>query len=79
MGKPVRDELVKRIKTMGKPIAVGSDRASSSKPEYGFQTFTEQSPNMIFINKGAVSSMPTKDAARLWATAGKNSNLRVLI
>jgi PAS domain S-box-containing protein len=52
MGKPVRDEFVKRIKTMEKPVAVGSDRASSSKPGYGFQTFTEQSPNMIFINEG---------------------------
>ncbi len=70
---------MKRIKTLEKQIAAGSARVSSIKPEYSFQTFTEQSPNMIFINKGAVSSMPTKDAARLWATAGKNSILRVLI
>ncbi len=52
MGKPTRDELVKRIKTLEKQIAAGSASASSIKPEYGFRTFTEQSPNMIFINKG---------------------------
>ena len=52
MGKPARDELVKRIKTMEKQIAAASAGASSIKPEYDFKTFTEQSPNMIFINKG---------------------------
>jgi PAS domain S-box-containing protein len=52
MGKPARDELVKRIKTLEKQIAAESARGSSQKPDYGFQTFTEQSPNMIFINKG---------------------------
>jgi PAS domain S-box-containing protein len=52
MGKPARDELVKRIKTLEKQTAAGSAGTSSIKPEYGFRTFAEQSPNMIFINKG---------------------------
>ena len=54
MGKPAHDELVKRIKTLEKQIAAGSAGVSSIKPEYSFQTFTEQSPNMIFINKGGL-------------------------
>ena len=52
MGKPARDELVKRIKTLENQIAAESAGASSIKPEYGFKTFAEQSPNKIFINKG---------------------------
>ena len=52
MGKPTRDELVKRIKTLEKQIAAAPASAPSIKPEYGFQAFTEQSPNMIFINNG---------------------------
>ena len=52
MGKPARDELLRRIKTLEKQIAAGSAGASSKMPEYSFQTFTEQSPNMIFVNKG---------------------------
>ncbi len=48
MGKPTRDELVKRVKTLEKQIAAGSTGVSTIK----FHTFTEQSPNMIFINKG---------------------------
>jgi PAS domain S-box-containing protein len=52
MGKPARDELVKRIKTLEKQIAAGSAGGSSIQHEYGFRTFTEQSPNMIFVNKG---------------------------
>ena len=52
MGKPTRDELVKRIKTLEKQIAAGSASASSIRPAYGFRTFTEQSRNMIFINHG---------------------------
>jgi PAS domain S-box-containing protein len=52
MGKPTRDELVKRIKALENQIAAGSASEASIKPEYGFRTFTEQSPNMIFINKG---------------------------
>jgi PAS domain S-box-containing protein len=52
MGKPARDELVKRIKTLEKQIAADSANASPMAPQYGFKTFAEQSPNMIFINKG---------------------------
>ena len=52
MGKPTRDELLKRIKKLEKQIAVKSAGAAVGKPESSFQTFTEQSPNMIFINKG---------------------------
>ena len=52
MGKPTRDELLKRIKTLEKQIAAPPAGTPSIKPEYGFKTFTEQSPNMIFINKG---------------------------
>jgi len=52
MGKPTRDDLVKRIKKLEKQITSGSAGATPIKPVYGFQTFTEQSPNMIFINKG---------------------------
>ena len=64
MGKPARDELVKRIKTPEKHITAASAGAPSKKPEYGFKTFTEQSPNMIFINKEAASFMPIKDVSR---------------
>jgi PAS domain S-box-containing protein len=52
MGTPPRDELAKRMKTLKKKIAAGSSSASSKKPEYGFKAFAEQSPNMIFVNKG---------------------------
>ena len=52
MGNPTHAELVKRIRTLEKQIAVRSDKAASLKPKYGLRTFTEQSPNMIFINKG---------------------------
>jgi PAS domain S-box-containing protein len=52
MGKPARDELVKRIKTLEKQIAADSANASPMAPQYGFKTFAEQSPNMIIINKG---------------------------
>jgi PAS domain S-box-containing protein len=52
MGKPAHDELVKRIKTPEKQIAAGSAGESSLQHKYGFRTFTEQSPNMIFVNKG---------------------------
>jgi PAS domain S-box-containing protein len=37
---------------MKKKIPAQSNSASSIKPEHDFQTFTEQSPNMIFINRG---------------------------
>jgi PAS domain S-box-containing protein len=52
MGKPTRDELLKRIKILEAQIAAGSAGTSSIKPAYGFKTFAEQSPNMIFINQG---------------------------
>jgi PAS domain S-box-containing protein len=52
MGNPTHAELVKRIRALEKQIAARSDKAASLKPKYGFRTFTEQSPNMIFINKG---------------------------
>ena len=52
MGKPARDKLPKRIKTLKKQITAESASASPTKPEYGFKAFAEQSPNMIFINKG---------------------------
>ena len=52
MGKPTRDELLKRIKTLEEQIAAGSAGTSSIKPEYGFKIFAEQSPNMIFLNQG---------------------------
>ena len=52
MGNPTHAELVKRIQTLEKQITARSDKAAPIKPEYGFRTFTEQSPNMIFINKG---------------------------
>ena len=51
MAKPTRDELLKRIKKLEKQIAAGSAGAAVGKPESSFQTFTEQSPNMIFVNK----------------------------
>ena len=52
MRNPTHAELIKRIQTLEKQIAAQSDKAASIKPTYGFRTFTEQSPNMIFINKG---------------------------
>jgi PAS domain S-box-containing protein len=52
MKKPTYTELAKRIQTLEKKIAAKTERRSAAKPDYDFQTFTEQSPNMIFINKG---------------------------
>jgi hypothetical protein len=52
MGNPTHTELVKRIRALEKQIAVLSDKAAAVKPMYGLRTFAEQSPNMIFINKG---------------------------
>ncbi|MGD9241283.1 MAG: PAS domain S-box protein [Desulfobacterales bacterium] len=52
MGNPTHAELVKRIKTLEKQIAAHSDKAASRKSASAFRTFTDQSPNMIFINKG---------------------------
>lgn len=52
MAKPTRDESVNRKKTTKKQMAAQSNGASPITPEHDFQTFTEQSPNMIFINRG---------------------------
>ena len=52
MAKPTRGKSVTRKKTMKKKVAPHSDGASSIATAYDFHTFTEQSPNMIFINKG---------------------------
>jgi PAS domain S-box-containing protein len=52
MAKPTRDESVTRKKTTKKKAAPLSDGASAISPDHAFQTVTEQSPNMIFINKG---------------------------
>ena len=52
MKKPTYAELVKRIKALEKEVAAKTVSTASPKLEYDFQTFTEQSPNMIFINKG---------------------------
>jgi len=52
MKKPTYDEPAKRIKTLEQKIAAEADGSLSTKPECDFQTFTEQSPDMIFINQG---------------------------
>jgi PAS domain S-box-containing protein len=52
MKKPTYEELAQRIKILEKKIAAKTDGTSSTKSQYDFQTFTEQSPNMIFINQG---------------------------
>ena len=52
MGNPTQAELVKRIQMLEREITARSGKTASIKPKYGFKTFTEQSPNMIFINKG---------------------------
>ena len=52
MKKPTSDERVKRIKTLEKKISAEADGTLSAKSDYDFKAFTEQSPNMIFINKG---------------------------
>ena len=61
MGNSTHAELVKRIRTLEKQIAVRSDKATSIKPQYGFRTFTEQSPNkggrVVYANKRCVEEM----------------------
>jgi hypothetical protein len=51
MENPTHAELVKRIQTLEKQVAARPGKTTSIKPKYGFRTFAEQSPNMIFINK----------------------------
>ncbi len=52
MAQPTRDELIQRIRALEKQLA--SRDTDSAVPNIGpaFQLITEQSPNMIFINKG---------------------------
>jgi PAS domain S-box-containing protein len=52
MGNPTQAELIKRIRTLEKQVAALPDKAAAKKSAYAFRTFTDQSPNMIFINKG---------------------------
>ena len=52
MGSPTHAELIKRIRTLEKQLAAHSDKAASKKSANAFRTFTDQSPNMIFINRG---------------------------
>ena len=52
MRNPTQAELVKRIRTLEKQVAASSERAESKKSAHAFRTFTDQSPNMIFINQG---------------------------
>ena len=51
MGKTTRDDLLKRKKELEKQLAAGSAAEAPINAEHEFQIFTEQSPNMIFINK----------------------------
>ena len=51
MAKSTREEAVIRKKTMKKKADPRSNGASPITAAYDFQTFTEQSPNMIFINQ----------------------------
>jgi PAS domain S-box-containing protein len=52
MGNPTHAQLVKRIRTLEKQVAANSAKAASKRSANAFRTFTDQSPNMIFINKG---------------------------
>jgi PAS domain S-box-containing protein len=51
MKRPTYEELLRRIGALEKEIAAKTVSTAPPKLEYDFQTFTEQSPNMIFINK----------------------------
>ena len=52
MTKPTYDEPANRLKAPGKKIVAETDGSLSRQSACDFQTFTEQSPNMIFINQG---------------------------
>ena len=52
MRNPTQAELVKRIRTLEKQVAASSEKTASKKSAHAFRTFTDQSPNMIFINQG---------------------------
>ena len=51
MVKPIRDESVTQNKTANKQTVRLSEGDAPIVRDHAFQTFTEQSPNMIFINK----------------------------
>ncbi|MGD8990471.1 MAG: PAS domain S-box protein [Desulfobacterales bacterium] len=52
MAKPTQDELVQRSMARKKQLASSATDSSAFKMGKAFQIITEQSPNMIFINKG---------------------------
>lgn len=52
MAKPTRDELIQRIRVLEKQLASRNTDAPAPKMGPAFRIITEQSPNMIFINKG---------------------------
>ena len=52
MPKPTRDELKQRIRALEKQLASRDTAAPAPKMGSAFQIITEQSPNIIFINKG---------------------------
>ena len=52
MTKPTYDEPANCLKAPGKKIVAETDGSMSRQSACDFQTFTEQSPNMIFINQG---------------------------
>ncbi len=52
MSKPTRDELIERNRTLEKELKSRNTDAAAPKMSTAFQIITEQSPNMIFINKG---------------------------
>jgi PAS domain S-box-containing protein len=65
MAKPTRDEPQRGTEKPQKQAAVSAFSASAVKPDYSFQTFTEQSPNMIFINQGERVVYANKRCAEL--------------
>ncbi len=52
MAKPNRDELIQHNQTQEKQLASRGIDSPAHKMSKAFQIITEQSPNMIFINKG---------------------------
>ena len=52
MTEPTREELIQRIRVLEKQLATRKTAAPARKMGPAFQIITEQSPNMIFINKG---------------------------
>ncbi|MBW2435411.1 MAG: PAS domain S-box protein, partial [Deltaproteobacteria bacterium] len=52
MAKPGRDELIQSNQALEKQLESSDMDSSARKMSKAFQIITEQSPNMIFINKG---------------------------